>query len=286
MRQELRETLFTRQGISEVSIASLTAFGILGAISQTALAIWPQLARHDWLILGSLTASCITAGIVLTWPKLSIAQTYDHPEFTIRVKCGDILNETGNIVIGFTDTFDTDTTNGIVIDPRSVQGQFQAKYYNDVTRLDGELDEFLRHTLIAATESASEKPRGKLRRYPVGTVAVLDNSSSRYYAVAYGYMRNDSRVSCSVDAIWKSLTATWECVRTHGRLDPVAIPVIGSQLARVGSLDRESLIKMIALSFVASTRQEIVSRQLTIVIHPKDRRSVSLINIDRFLKAL
>jgi hypothetical protein len=75
-------------------------------------------------------------------------------------------------------------------------------------------------------------------------------------------------------------------VRVHGGLDPVAVPVIGSELARVGSLDRTSLIKMIALSFAASSREEIVSRQLTIVVHPKDRQTVNLVDVEKFLRTL
>ncbi|MFE2299415.1 macro domain-containing protein [Streptomyces sp. NPDC059445] len=286
MRQEFRESILTRQGITEVATASLASFGVLSAAFQTALAVRPNLAHHDWIILTALAGCCILAGIFHAWPRLTITHAYTYPSCEIRVRVGDIFTEQGNIIIGFTDTFDTDASDGVIIDPRSVQGQFQQKFYADTDQLDSELDAALRDTPVATVEAATAKARGKLNRYEVGTVAVLYAGGSRYFATAYGFMRNDYRVSCSVNALWSSLTKAWESVRTHGSLDAVAIPVIGSELARVGALDRNSIVKMIALSFIASTRQEIVSRQLTIVIHPKDRRFVNLIDIDRFLRAL
>ncbi|MEW1627232.1 macro domain-containing protein [Streptomyces sp. NPDC089173] len=207
--------------------------------------------------------------------------------FSITVSEGDILEQKGNIIVGFTDTYDTDLSDGIVINQRSVQGQFQKKFYaNDFGRLDDELDVALCQFVPIVLESSSSKPRGKVARYEIGTVAVLRQSDVICHATAYGRMENSLRVSCSVDALWKSLTAVWESVRVHGSLEPVSIPIIGSELARVGTLDREALIKMIALSFASSSRESVVSRELRIMIHPKDREHVNMIEVGRFLKSL
>lgn len=221
------------------------------------------------------------------WPRSETSHFYSHPNFSITVKCGDIFNEEGDIIIGFTDTFDTDTTDGLVINPRSVQGQFQDRYYcADLNRLNREIRAELADAPILFSETLQTKARGKLDRYQVGTTITLHAEGRRVYAAAYGFMRNDLRVSCSVDALWTTLTSVWGAARVNGNLESVTIPVIGSELARVGSLDRTSLIKMIALSFVASSREEIVSRQLTIIVHPKDRDSVNLLDLDKFLKSL
>ncbi|MFB6820328.1 macro domain-containing protein [Streptomyces virginiae] len=287
MRQEAREILCTRQGVSATFAAALASFGLLSAAFQIALAVWPNLAHYDTWILCSLAGSCLSAGIIHAWPRFETNHNYHYPQFNIKVKCGDVLDEQGNIVIGFTDTFDTDTSDGMVINPRSVQGQFQARHYDgNISQLDAEIAEKLASSPIKSIETSAMKTRGKLARYDIGTTITLNVGDDRFYAAAYGFMRNDLRVSCSVDALWKTLTSTWNAVRTSGSLDPVAIPVIGSELARVGSLDRTSLIKMIALSFVASSREEVVSRQLTILVHPKDRKGVNLLDVDNFLRSL
>ncbi|MFE2468739.1 macro domain-containing protein [Streptomyces mirabilis] len=286
MRRELREIL-TRHGMSEVSGATLASFGVLGAIYQVLLAVWPQWARHDWWILCSLSLGCLLFGIAHAWPKLTIRQSYKHPDFTIEVKSGDLFSERGNLVIGFTDTFDTELEGGVVIHPSSVQGQFQSRYYrDDIERLDASLDVALRGHPIVARESRELKPSGKLARYAVGTTAVINADGVKFYALAYGRMGNDFRVTSSVDSIWKSLGCVWSIIRAQGSLEPVAMPVIGSELARIGSMDRNSLIKMIALSFTASMREDMVSRKLSIVVHPKDRNYVDMVDIKRFLKTL
>ncbi|MGW1674480.1 macro domain-containing protein [Streptomyces sp. NPDC002324] len=286
MRRELRE-IFSGHGVAEVAGAALTSFGLLSAIYQILLAIWPQWARHGWWILCSLALGCLFLGLAHAWPRLSIRQSFGRPDFMIEVKCGDLFNESGNLVIGFTDTFDTDPEGGIVISPGSVQGQFQSQYYrDDITRLDVLLDAALREHPVIARESRDSKRSGKLARYAIGTTLVLHLSGSKFYALAYGRMGNDLRVSSSVDALWKSLDCAWNAIRTYGSLEPVAVPVIGSELARVGSMDRNSLIKMIALSFVASTREDMVSRKLSIIVHSKDRGSVDMVDIRRFLRTL
>ncbi|MEV5049889.1 macro domain-containing protein [Streptomyces griseoincarnatus] len=283
----MREVMLTRQGIGAIASASLAAFGLLSAIFQIALAIWPDLTQHDILILISLAGSCLLVGVWHAWPKLDTNHTYQHPGFAIQVKCGDVLDESGNVIIGFTDTFDTDLENGVVINPRSVQGQWQERYCGgSPAELDAEIQSELSGIDPIAIEDSANKRKGKRVRYPVGTTIVLRRPQARFYAVAYGYMRNDLRVSCSVNSLWVSLASAWDAVRIHGGLEPVAIPVVGSELARVGSLDRTSLIKMIALSFIASSREEVVSRQLTIVVHPKDRNSVNLVDVERFLGTL
>lgn len=220
-------------------------------------------------------------------PKARITQSFNPPVFSIKIIQGDILDQQGNIVIGFTDTYDTDLTDGAIINPKSIQGQFQNKYYADNhAALDDDLLQALSTVTPIIYENSSAKPRGKLARYEIGTVAALRRENRIFYATAYGRMENTLKVSCSVDALWRSLTAVWESVRVHGSLEPVYIPIIGSELARVGSLGREAIIRMIALSFVSSSREAVVSRELNIVIFPKDREHVNMIEVHRFLKSL
>lgn len=279
--------VFSRSGLAEVAVASLASFGVLSAIYQIALAVWPELARNAWWVLCSLVLGCLTVGFIHAWPKLHIRQNYKHPDFTIEVKFGDLFSERGNVVIGFTDTFDTDMTGDLVISRSSVQGQFQSRYYRESAEsLDALLDTALRGFPVITRESRELKASGKLERYAVGTTALITVAEVKFYAVAYGRMGNDLRVTSSVDALWSSLTCAWSSIRTHGSLEPVAIPVIGSELARVGAMDRNSLIKMIALSFVASMREGMLSRKLSIIVHPKDRGYVNMGDIERFLKTL
>ena len=69
-------------------------------------------------------------------------------------------------------------------------------------------------------------------------------------------------------------------MRTRGDLEPIAIPIVGTGLARV-SATREELVREIVKSFIAAAQVGRFCEHLTISISPEDFRDK---NID--LKAL
>ncbi|MFJ3795775.1 macro domain-containing protein [Streptomyces sp. NPDC090088] len=220
-------------------------------------------------------------------PGEHVEHSISHPDVTISISKGDLLARDSQLIIGFTDTFDTDTADGVVISPSSVQGQFQNRFYPHLlSNLDADLSAALEHREITSCETRENKSRGKLARYPIGTVAILNLPGKRIFCVAYGRMGNDYIVKSNVDDLWKSLSRTWEAIRQHGNLQPVAISVIGSEMARVTALNRESLLKMIILSFIAHSRERIVTKSLHVVIHPNDFTDFDMLEIRAFLRSL
>ena len=75
------------------------------------------------------------------------------------------------------------------------------------------------------------KRRGKLIRYPVGTVAVLRAGDEQVYAVAYSRMGNDLVARSSEHDLAVSLERLWDAVYLHGQLQPLAVPLIGAGLS-------------------------------------------------------
>lgn len=185
-------------------------------------------------------------------------------------------------MIGANDVFDTEL--GEVIKPLSVQGQFLKRvYHGDHRRLDAEIDAAL-EPLKADRKREPNKKKGKFWRYPLGTTLVLGSPDKRYFLNAYGYMSNDLRVKSTADDIWYSLSCLWEQVRLKGHGMEVAIPVIGSDLART-NLPRMTLTKLIIISFVAASKKDFVLKKLTVVIHPRDLESVDFYALEDFLKS-
>ena len=263
------------------------AFATLAGSLQLILAVRPATALKGlWPITIMLAASCIWAAIK-SLPQESVSRDFSYPNFTVTVKLGDLFSESGDLVIGFTDVYDTSTEGGDVISPESVQAQFLKKIYNDdITELDEALREALRGSAVGRTETEAAKPRGKRTRYPIGTVAVLSKGVSRYYCVAYSRMSNNLVARSSIDDLWWSIGNTWSAISRHGHLNNVSIPILGSDLARVGNLGREGLLKMILLSFVARSREESISRSLTLFIHHRDAQQVNMNEVRAFLNSL
>ena len=68
--------------------------------------------------------------------------------------------------------------------------------------------------------------------------------------------------------------------------EAVAMPVIGSGLARIDSMDHASLIKLILLSFVTKSRRSVICKELTIVVVPEDYVRVDMLELAMFLRTL
>jgi hypothetical protein len=101
---------------------------------------------------------------------------------------------------------------------------------------------------------------------------VVGEPHRRVFAVAYSRMGNDLVAQSTVEDLWSSLSRLWDAVYLHGQRGRVAIPLLGSELARIDALDRESALRMILLSFVTRSRENLVARELTLVIWPRTWR--------------
>lgn len=183
---------------------------------------------------------------------------------------GDLFDEQADLVVGFSDTFDTATSGSAVISPSSLQGQLVDRvFHGDVAALDAALDRALAAHEVAVVETREAKNHGKLNRYPVGTVAVLEHDRRRIYAVALSQLQNDLLAVSDPDFIRLSLQNLWPQVRRHGRGRALAMPIIGSGLARL-TLSREELADMILSSYREHARVAPVCRELRIIVHPSD----------------
>ncbi|MFE2888931.1 macro domain-containing protein [Streptomyces sp. NPDC059272] len=197
---------------------------------------------------------------------------------------GDLFEQTDcNLVVGFTDTFDTETDQDIVISRDSVQSQLVDRLFGGRRRLlDEKLKAGLRGVRAVGTESARAKPRGRRVRYPVGTTVAVPVDGRRIFAVAYSRLGNDLVARSGNEDLRASLDRLWASVAVHGLFRPVAVPLVGSGLARVTDLDRGQLVGLIVDSFIAACRlHPALTPELRIVIRPEDLAGTDLSPVER-----
>lgn len=255
-------------------------FGVIWLFLEPAGLFLPEWFKWGWWGYGGLISLSLLIAIALSLPRFSVSRSLSSPNTTIEIKIGDLFDEPGHLVIGANDVFDTEL--GEVIKPSSVQGQFLSRVYNgDQRRLDAEIDIAL-EPLKADKKKEQNKKKGKLWRYPIGTTLVLGSPDRRFFLNAYGCMENNLRVKSTADDIWHSLSSLWEQVRLKGHGLEVAIPIIGSDLART-NLARMTLTMLIVISFIAASKKDFVTKKLTVVIYPKDFNSVDLYTLEDFL---
>lgn len=268
--------------IKRIAIAFVGIFGLIWLFIEPVGLFLPEWFQWGWPGYLSLAALSLLIALATNMPRRAISQSLSSPDSMIEIRIGDLFDEPEHLVIGANDVFDTEL--GEVIRPSSVQGQFLTRIYNnDQARLDADIEVALAPLQRLRTEEPA-KLKGKNWRYPVGTTIVLGAGSRRYFLSAYGFMGNDLRVKSTADAIWSSLSKLWEQVRLKGHGLDIAIPVIGSDLART-NLPRMALIKLIIISFIAASKKEFVARKLTVVIHPKDLDAVDYSALKDFLES-
>ncbi|MFF0204371.1 macro domain-containing protein [Streptomyces sp. NPDC005017] len=263
----------------------MVAFGGLSAVLQVVGPFVPHVGSGT--AVGLSVGACLCWGLLRARPTARVRQVFRRPDMTVLVEAGDVFDRPAHLVVGFCDTFDTLSADGRVINGDSVQAQLlDREYAGDVARLDAELSAALAVARPVAREARADKPLGKLDRYPIGTVAVLGTRPRLVFGVAYSRIGNDYVAASGVEDLWRGLGGLWDALGTHAQLESVAMPLVGSGLARLGHLDRDSLLRLILMSFVARSRENAICRELRVVIRPEDLESVDMGELAAFLDAL
>ena len=271
-----------RSGRRQLGRAFLTAFGMVWLVAEPAGLFFPNTFDWGWEgYLGLVIVSGFFAGYVAR-PRSKISRALPPTNVVISVSVGDLLAQHGNIIVGANDTFDTQLEDG-VISPRSVQGQLLGHVFGgDRAVLDHQIEASV---LTAAGASDPAKTFGKRVRYPIGTIAVVQRGDDRFFLAAFCRMSNSmpAHVGSSIEDLQVALARTWEEINAAGQREPVHIPVLGSNLARLG-VTHTLLIQMIVLSFIAARPRG--ASELTVWIADADRDTVDLAMLDQWLHGL
>jgi hypothetical protein len=258
----------------------------MSAIVQFIGQVFSLTFPHPAVLTAGAIAVCAAWGAARAMPVRYVTRDFDHPDIRVCVRVGDLFEEHEHLVVGFTDTFDTDTSGGQIISGWSVQGQLLDRLYDgDRLLLDEKLIAALAALTPSSTENVETKPLGKRERYPVGTVAPLQQADRLIFCCAYSRLGNDLVARSSIDELWLSLSSLWDAIAANGRRRPVAMPLVGSDLARIDAMNRGNLLRMILLSFICSSKARVATCELTLVIHPKDLAKVDMMEVEAFLRS-
>ena len=275
--------LFKKVGYKRLLTSFSSIFGGFWLFLEPASFFFPEKLKFGLSGYLLLFGGSFIYALIANRPRRSFSSRLSSPDVEIEVKIGDLFDEKSHLVIGFNDVFDTEI--GDIIKSSSIQGQFLRKIYqNDCNKLDYEINQELKiHDNQRKYES--NKTQGKNWRYPIGTTITLGSEKRRYFFVAYGYMSNNLVIQSKPGDILESLNKLWDEVRNKCHGDPVAIPLIGTDLSRSG-LSRKESIKLIITSFILASKKTYITKKLTVIIHPKDLESIDFYLIEEFLSSV
>ncbi|QYN23129.1 macro domain-containing protein [Amycolatopsis sp. DSM 110486] len=272
---------------SRFSIQTLASVGFFAIFTGVTDALFPDaLPPVGKFLAAAVSVLSIGYGLFQSWPR-PVQQSYSSPNTEIHIVEGDLFEQEGNVVVGMTNTFDTEIPH--IIDERGVQAQLLTRVYrNDRAALDRALEaELDAHPVVHRFTPDDRKP-GKQDSYSLGTtVTVAPAIRKLYFCVAYTEMNKRNEARGSVDGIWRSLNNVWDEVRAKGNGDPLSIAVIGGGQARISQyFPAQDSIRFIALSYMFASRKEKVASRLNIVVEKRAVRNLDMLELQAFLKSL
>src|SRR3954451_6763984 len=202
-------------------------------------------------------------------------------DFAIEVRIGDLFACPGGRIISSNTTFDTNIAEGI-ISPNSLQGQFTSRFFQqNISALDDEIERALAKEEYV---EAVNKP-GKLKKYPVGTVAHIRVGNEDYYWLAMANINEHGNAISDIKTIDQALEKLWRFIADRGELGDVIVPLLGTGRGRV-DVPRKKLIEKIAQSFADASKDRMFANRLVIVVHPSDAANfeVNLFEVKDYLR--
>lgn len=269
--------------MGQILTKTFALLGTVTAVVKGVVTFWPEHA--DWFGGGTIfviaLGLCALIGLGLTWPR-PIECDYGSPHTKIKIVKGNLFEEKNDLVVGITNSFDTEIPQ--IIERKSLLGQtIDQLYGGDWKRLDTEL-------MIALTGKAPvdniNKP-GKQDLYELGSVATVSSGSRRVFFSAYSQMNANNNASTTIETLTKSLHLLWDEVIAKGNGQPVAITPWGSGLSRIsGVLPAQDSIRLIILTFMFASRRQKVSDELTVVVPESIFKNLDRLELQAFLSSL
>jgi len=276
------KNFFSKRTLLKFSTNFLVLIGIFSGIIQVVTFSFKDFPNYEWKGLFSVVLVSAIIALLRSWPKNNFSESFANPDVKIGIKVGNIFDQSGHLVIGFSDTFDTEI--GDIVSKDSMQGQFLVSMYgNNQSKLDADLDALLQSE---ESEEDTTKTRGKNKRYKVGTVVALSGQERKFFCCAYSHMGSNLKATSDINNLWASLQNLWDKIRVEGEQKTIVMPVIGTNLARVIGISFQLSINLILLSFIINSRIEPISKELILIMREEDKEKVNLLEIQDFLKSL
>lgn len=279
-----KKSLFSWRMLREVGKNFFATLGIILVGIELFVINFPESFQYGygWNGLIIVITVAFIISIFLTFPRKSFSKRFSFPDIEINLRIGDILTQRGHMVIGFSDTFDTEI--GDIISSGSLQGQFLYSLYgNNRQKLDQDLDSALADKSFVLD---SQKIKGKNKRYKIGTTVALDGQFGKFFCCGYSRMGNDLKATSDVDSFWLSLEDLWQEIRLKGEQKTIFMPIIGTNLSRIKGVSYIVIMKIILLSFIINSRLEPICKHLVLVIDNRDMQKINLLEIRDFVNSL
>lgn len=260
--------IFSRSGAQTI----LAIFGALWLFVEM-LDFFKIYTRDQYGSSGFVVILLVAAMLAILFKRPIRSVEVRLPEYDVclEVRIGDLFEASGAVVISTNTNFEADVAGG-KIDPKSLQGQFTARYFTgDQNQLIQKIGEALR--------GLSGPP------YPLGTTIPVNTHGKTFYFLAMAELNEHGTAHSTLEGVNEAMQGLWSHVRASGTLQELAVPILGTARGRL-NISRKNMIEIISQSFVETSRDGKFTDRLVIVVHPEDasRFQVNLYEIKDHLE--
>lgn len=256
--------------------AVLAAMGALWTALEI-LAFWVKISSsgRTYLLPVFLLLS-VGIGLVVGRRPNQVTFTVPGTDTKFALAVGNLFETDGSKAIAVNEFFDTSLPRHV--SPNSLHGQFLQRYFQ---HREGDARSAFDQALPDEGFVVVERTTGARRRYPKGTTIVLELGSDRFLLVALTETNVETlQASADADDLRVALNGLWDAARQYCQGAPLAVPLIGSGLARIGLPSRQLLDTLIA-SAVLATRASKVTNEIKVVLSQQVIEDVDLREIRR-----
>lgn len=233
----------------------------------------------QYAILGMLIIAVLWV-LFTRRPIMGFSYKVPGKDYAVEVQIGDLFEGTNDVIVSTNTTFDTNMASGL-IDTDSVQGQVATRFFNANT---DEIDQQLAQELAEVQGKELNHALEKATEYPIGTVARVKSHNRTFYFVAMSRLNSQGTAGSTPREIEDAIEATWSFIRTHGSINGISIPLMGTGRGRTGT-PRKKMVERIAHSFAEGSKDQVFCNKLSIFIRPQDAQNfvVNLYQIRDYL---
>lgn len=274
---------------------TLLASMVFGSISILQMFVeWKTFGIEETNIKCKIIVFCILLfvcgiGSIIWGAFLSNKVTvFSEDEVKIVIKYDDLMKiafpkkqkEERIVVIAVNCCFDTEISQDLIRE-QTVHGQFLKRFAsNEFERqcldsaIEASMAEF--ETLAVQLEQ-SEKRYGKLKRYPLGSVARINGRNGvTFFLLALTEFDKDCKAHCNKHQYAECILKLFEYYDSHGQGMNMYLYPMGTGMARTGLTKKDALKTVVTLTKIS---KEHLKSKTTIVVDKRNKNEISITDI-------
>lgn len=290
--------MILKRNLNEITKSSLVIMGAAFSALSILLSFvsWDDMGvtsvSNKIVIFILIMIISVVLGIV-KWSATTCKTFWDRGKSAVRVQYGNLMKIAFNerkqgrkiVVVPVNTTFDTIVDSKLennakpLVSPGTIHGQwinYMVAKGIQVSEIDSRIEDYMQKNGITCVKelSQSDKSRGKLKIYDIGTTVIMDGENgTEFFLAALSEFNENNNAQSSKRNVIQCISRILEAYDRKGQGYDIYIPLMGTGQSRAGLTHTESL-RIIKSVLIQNT--ELIRGTVNVVIYGGDRDKVAI----------